>query len=124
MLKTILSELKEYKRATIVTPLWVIVEALMEVFIPYQLAIMVDEGIQKGNLHVVGISAALMLAAAILSLYCGFQSGKYAAYASTGFAKNLRKAEYKNISNFSFKEIDHYSTGSLITRMTMCKWHS
>ena len=118
MLKTILSELKEYKRATIVTPLWVIVEALMEVFITYQLAIMVDEGIQKGNLQVVGISAALMLAAAILSLYCGFQSGKYAAYASTGFAKNLRKAEYKNISNFSFKEIDHYSTGSLITRMT------
>ncbi|MCI6087401.1 MAG: ABC transporter ATP-binding protein [Absicoccus porci] len=118
MLKIILSELKEYKHATIVTPLWVILEALMEVFIPYQLSIMVDQGIEKGDMHIVGISATLMLGAAILSLFCGFQSGKYAAYASSGFAKNLRKAEYENISNFSFKEIDDYSTGSLITRMT------
>ena len=73
MLKIILSELKEYKHATIVTPLWVILEALMEVFIPYQLSIMVDQGIEKGDMHIVGISATLMLGAAILSLFCGFE---------------------------------------------------
>lgn len=118
MLKTLLAQVKEYKKASLLAPAWVAVEAILEVFIPYMLAIMIDQGIEKGNMRIVLITAAIMLTASFISLFSGFQSGKYAAYAAAGFAKNLRKAQYENIANFSFKEIDKYSTSSLITRMT------
>ena len=118
MLKTILSQVKEYKKASLLAPFWVTIEVFLEVFIPFMLAIMVDQGIQKGNMKTVLITALIMLIAAFISLFSGFQSGKYAAYAASGLAKNLRKAQYENIANFSFKEIDDYSTSSLITRMT------
>lgn len=118
MLKTILAQLKEYKSDTIKAPLWVALEVVLEVVIPYLLSIMVDDGIEKGDMHTVLMISICMLIAAFISLFAGFQSGKYAAYAASGLAKNLRKAEYENIQNFSFKEIDAYSTSSLITRMT------
>ncbi len=118
MLKTLLAQVKEYKKPSIQAPLWVTLEVILEVFIPFMLSKMVDDGIEQGNMNVVLITALIMLAASFISLYSGFQSGKYAAIASTGFAKNLRKAQYENIQNFSFKEIDKYSTSSLITRMT------
>lgn len=118
MLKTILSQVKEYKKASWLAPFWVTIEVILEVFIPFMLAIMVDQGIEKGNMKTVVITAIIMLIAAFISLFSGFQSGKYAAYAASGLSKNLRKAQYENICNFSFKEIDEYSTSSLITRMT------
>lgn len=118
MLKTLLSQLKEYKKDTIKAPLWVALEVVLEVFIPYLLSIMVDDGIEKGNINMVVVIALIMLISAFVSLFAGFQSGKHAAFAAAGFGKNLRKAEYKNIQNFSFTEIDAYSTSSLITRMT------
>lgn len=117
MLKTLLNEVKEYKKASLAAPLWVALEVILEVFIPFMLSIMVDQGIEKGNLNVVMVSALFMFLAAMLSLLAGALSGKYAAIASSGFAKNLRKAEYENIMNFSFRELDAYSTSSLITRM-------
>ena len=117
MLKTLLNEVKEYKKASLAAPLWVALEVILEVFIPFMLSIMVDQGIEKGNLNVVMVTALFMFLAAMLSLLAGALSGKYAAIASSGFAKNLRKAEYENIMNFSFRELDAYSTSSLITRM-------
>lgn len=120
MLKTLLAHVKEYKKASILAPLWVAMEVVLEVFIPFMLSIMIDKGLNApgGNMQVVIITAIIMLIAATCSLFSGFQSGKYAAYASAGFAKNLRKAQYEKIEDFSFKEIDKYSTSSLITRMT------
>lgn len=120
MLKTLLAQVKEYKKASILAPLWVAMEVVLEVFIPFMLSIMIDKGLNApgGNVQVVIITAIIMLIAATCSLFSGFQSGKYAAYASAGFAKNLRKAQYEKIEDFSFKEIDKYSTSSLITRMT------
>lgn len=120
MLKTLLAQVKEYKKASILAPLWVAMEVILEVFIPFMLSIMIDKGLNApgGNMQVVIITAIIMLIAATCSLFSGFQSGKYAAYASAGFAKNLRKAQYEKIEDFSFKEIDKYSTSSLITRMT------
>lgn len=120
MLKTLLAQVKEYKKASILAPLWVAMEVVLEVFIPFMLSIMIDKGLNApgGNMQVVIITAIIMLIAATCSLFSGFQSGKYAAYASAGFAKNLRKAQYEKIEDFSFKEIDKYSTSSLITRMT------
>lgn len=120
MLKTLLAQVKEYKKASILAPLWVAMEVVLEVFIPFMLSIMIDKGLNApgGNMKVVIITAIIMLIAATCSLFSGFQSGKYAAYASAGFAKNLRKAQYEKIEDFSFKEIDKYSTSSLITRMT------
>ncbi len=120
MLKTLLAQVKEYKKASILAPLWVAMEVVLEVFIPFMLSIMIDKGLNApgGNMQVVIITAIIMLIAATCSLFSGFQSGKYAAFASAGFAKNLRKAQYEKIEDFSFKEIDKYSTSSLITRMT------
>lgn len=120
MLKTLLAQVKAYKKASILAPLWVAMEVVLEVFIPFMLSIMIDKGLHApgGNMQVVIITAIIMLIAATCSLFSGFQSGKYAAYASAGFAKNLRKAQYEKIEDFSFKEIDKYSTSSLITRMT------
>ncbi len=118
MLRTLMAQIKEYKKASWLAPFWVALEVILEVFIPFMLSIMVDKGISKGNMNVVLIISLIMLVASFVSLFSGFQSGKYAAIASTGFAKNLRQAQYENIQNFSFREIDKYSTSSLITRMT------
>lgn len=118
MLATLLAQVKEYKKASILAPIWVGLEVILEVFIPFLLSIMIDRGINQGNMQVVWITSGVMLLAAFISLFAGYQSGKYAAYASAGFAKNLREAEYKSIQDFSFTEIDKFSTSSLITRMT------
>ena len=117
MLKTLISQIKQYKSNTIKTPIYVAIEVIMEVLIPYLMAILVDQGIENGDMKVIWIYGFIMLIAAIISLIAGALSGKHAAIASSGFAKNLREAEYKNIQNFAFADIDKYSTGGLITRM-------
>ena len=117
MVKTLLKEVKEYKKDTILSPVYVSIEAILEVFIPFLMAILVDNGIEKGDMKSIWFYGFLMLVAAFVSLWAGAKSGKHAAIASSGFAKNLRKAEYHNIQNFSFSNIDAYSTSGLITRM-------
>ena len=117
MVKTLLKEVKEYKKDTLLSPAYVSIEAILEVLIPFLMALLVDNGIEKGKMSSIWFYGILMLVAAFVSLWAGAKSGKHAAIASSGFAKNLRKAEYRNIQNFSFSNIDAYSTSGLITRM-------
>ena len=117
MLKTLISQIKQYRSNTIKTPIYVAVEVIMEVLIPYLMAILVDQGIENGDMKTIWKYGLIMLVAAIISLIAGALSGKHAAIASSGFAKNIREAEYKNIQDFAFADIDKYSTGGLITRM-------
>lgn len=118
MLRTLGKQIKEYKKASILTPVFVTCEVIMELLIPILMAKIIDDGIGKGNDTLVYKVGALMAVLAMLSLLFGILNGKYAAEASTGFAKNLRKGMYENIQNFSFSNIDKYSTAGLVTRMT------
>lgn len=118
MISTLAKQIKQYKRETILTPILVALEVVLDILIPFLMSKMIDQGITPGNMGAVWRYGLLMLGAAILALICGALSGKYAAIASAGFAKNLRQAEFNNIQNFSFSNIDEYSTGGLITRLT------
>lgn len=118
MIKTLTQQIKQYKRQTILTPIFVAIEVLLDIFIPFLMSKMVNEGINTGDMGTVWKYGFLMLAAAIFALITGGLSGRYAAIASAGFAKNLREAEFNNIQNFAFSNIDEYSTGGLITRLT------
>ena len=118
MLKTLASQIKEYKKASITTPIFMILEVIMETIIPLMMASIIDDGVSVGNTGHIYKMGALMLAAACFSLFSGFMGGKYGAKASTGFARNLRKAMYENIQTFSFSNIDKFSTAGLVTRLT------
>ena len=118
MLKTLAKQIGEYKRAAILTPVFMIGEVLMEVLIPYITANLIDEGIEAANMAAVWKYGLIMLVMALISLLCGAMSGKYAAYASTGFAANLRRSMYEKIQTYSFANIDKFSTAGLVTRMT------
>lgn len=118
MIKTLISQVKEYKRASLLSPFYVILEVIMEILIPLMMASIIDNGVEKSDIKHVIIMGAIMIVAAMLSLTFGIMAGAYAAKASTGFAKNLRKAMYENIQKFSFSNIDKYSTAGLITRLT------
>lgn len=118
MLKVLFSELKQYKKASLLTPLFTILEVIMEVIIPIITAKIIDEGIQKGEIKAVYLYGALMILVAMLSLLFGALASRFAAYASTGFACNIRDKMYKNIQTFSFSNIDKFSTAGLVTRLT------
>ena len=118
MVKTILGQVKQYKKASILTPLFAALEVVMEITIPMMMASLIDNGISTGNMHYVIQDGLLMVLMAGLSLMFGIVAGKQAAKASTGLACNLRQSMYKNIQTFSFENIDKYSTAGLITRMT------
>ncbi len=118
MLKTLGSQIKEYKKASIATPIFMILEVIMETVIPLMMGSIIDYGVNVGDAGHIYRMGALMLLAACFSLFCGFMGGKYGAKASTGFAKNLRKAMYENIQTFSFSNIDKFSTAGLVTRLT------
>lgn len=118
MVKTLLAHVKEYKKDSILSPLFVTLEVIMEVIIPVLMASIIDKGVEAGNMKHVYIIGFIMIITAMFSLSFGVLSGKYAASASTGFAKNLRKAMYENIQNFSFSNIDKFSTAGLVTRLT------
>lgn len=118
MLKTLAAEIKEYKKASILTPVFIVLEVILEILIPLLMAKIIDKGVEAGNLRYVYGMGAIMLGTALLSLLFGSIAGITAAKASTGFAKNLRKAMYGNIQTFSFSNIDKYSTPGLVTRLT------
>ena len=118
MIKKLSQYIGEYKNASIVTPLYIIGEAIMEQIIPLLMAMIVDNGIGKSDMNYVARVGIIMVVVSIVSLTFGALAGKYAAKASAGFAKNLRKAMFYNIQDFSFSNIDKYSTAGLITRLT------
>jgi ATP-binding cassette subfamily B protein len=118
MIKKLVSYVAEFKKEAILTPIFVALEAIMETIIPLLMAWIIDNGVGKGDMKYVCVVGAVMLAVSFISLTCGALSGKYAASASTGFARNLRRAMYYNIQNYSFSNIDKYSTAGLITRLT------
>lgn len=118
MIKTLLKQVKQYKKESLLTPLFTALEVLMEVLIPFITASIIDKGIEQGNIGQVYFYGGLMLIMAFLSLLSGVLAGKYAAAASSGFSCNLRDGMYENIQRFSFSNIDKYSTAGLVTRMT------
>ncbi|WP_455539290.1 ABC transporter ATP-binding protein [Terrisporobacter sp.] len=118
MLKTLGAQIKEYKKPSILAPLFIVCEVIVELLIPFLMASIIDKGVAAGNMKHVYVVGGTMVLMAICSLTFGVLSGRFAATASTGFAKNLRKAMYENIQNFSFSNIDKFSTAGLVTRMT------
>ena len=118
MLKTLLRHIGQYKTAAILTPIFIMLEVVMDALIPYVTSWLIDDGINAGHLPNVYRYGGLMLLMAFISLAMGILGGKFVAKASTGFAANLRRAMYRNIQRFAFSDIDKYSTSGLITRMT------
>ena len=118
MLKTLLSQVKQYKAAALLTPLWTTAEVIMGVLIPYVTASLIDKGINAGSMPEVYKYGGLMLLMACFSTLFGILAARFAAYSSSGLAANLRMAMYENIQSFSFSDIDKYSTAGLVTRMT------
>ena len=118
MLKTLIRQIRGYKTATILTPVWTALEVSMDVLIPYVTASLIDEGINAGDMQNVYFYGTIMLGMALMSMVFGVLGGRCSAYASTGFAANLRSAMYRNIQRLAFSDIDKYAISGLITRMT------
>lgn len=118
MLKTLSKYIGQYKKATILTPVFTALEVLMEVMIPFVTASLIDKGINAGDMGAVWKYGILMLVLAFVSLAAGTLSGKYSAEASTGFAANVREGMYEKIQTYSFSNIDKFSTAGLVTRLT------
>lgn len=120
MLKTLLKQVKEFKKSSIATPCYMLVEVLMETVVPFLMASIIDDGVNVpgGNIRHICIVGLWMILAAAVGLVAGILGGKYGAYASAGLARNLRKSMFANIQTFSFSNIDKYSTAGLVTRLT------
>ena len=118
MIKKLVSHLGEYKAASIKTPLFAALEAIMDVLLPTIMAFIIDQGIEKGDMNAIIRYGLLTFLVAAIALVLGVLAGKYAAEASAGFAGNLRDAMYENIQHYSFSNIDKFSTAGLVTRMT------
>ena len=118
MIKTLAAHIKEYKAASIATPIFMILEVIMETAIPVLMASIIDKGVEAGNMKHIYTVGAMMVVVAAFGLLFGVLGGKYGAKASTGFARNLRKAMYENIQTFAFSNIDKLSTAGLVTRLT------
>ena len=122
MLKKLFSHLGEYKKSALISPIFIGIEVIFEMLIPTLMAVIIDSGLNgndgKGDMKFIVIMGLATFGVAMLSLLCGIQASKYASYASTGFAKNLRKDLFSKIQSFSFTNIDKFSTAGLITRFT------
>ncbi len=118
MVKRLLKEVKEYKRVSIATPIFMILEVLFETAIPFLMASIIDNGVNAGDMNHIYKVGALMLVAAALGLAAGMAGGRFGAKASAGFAKNLRGAMFDRIQTYSFANIDKFSTAGLVTRLT------
>lgn len=118
MVKTLLKQVKQYKTASLLTPVFIMLEVVLDVLIPYVTAKLIDNGISAGHMPSVYKYGLIMVVMAFMSMLAAIMAGKYASFASSGFACNLRDAMYKNIQRFAFSDIDKYSTSGLVTRMT------
>ncbi len=118
MLKTLGAQIKEFKKDSVLTPVFMIGEVIMETIIPLLMASIIDDGVSAGNMNHIYLVGVLMVAAALASLTFGILGGQFGSRASAGFARNLRKAMYENIQTFSFSNIDKFSTSGLVTRLT------
>ncbi len=118
MIKTLAAQIKEFKRESVLTPVFMVLEVLFETLIPFLMASIIDDGVEAGNMRHIYIVGGLMILMALAGLYCGIMGGKYGARASTGFARNLRQAMFENIQTFSFSNLDKFSTAGLVTRLT------
>ena len=118
MIKTLAAQIKEFKRESILTPIFMILEVIFETLIPLLMASIIDDGVEAGNMQHIYIVGGMMIAAAFGGLFCGVMGGKFGARASTGFARNLRQAMFENIQTFSFSNLDKFSTAGLVTRLT------
>lgn len=118
MIKKLAKYLDGYRKDTIITPVFMILEVLFEMLIPLLMGSIIDDGVKKGDMNHIYMVGTVMVVAAGLGLFTGLMGGKYGARASAGFAKNLREAMYKNIQTFSFSNIDKFSTSGLVTRLT------
>ena len=118
MIKKLLAYIREYKKPSILSPIFIALEVLLEILIPFLMASIIDDGLNKGNLQHIYFIGFITLIMAMFSLSAGFAAGRNAARASAGFAKNIRKAVFYKIQNFSFTNIDKFSTAGLITRFT------
>lgn len=118
MIKQLAGYIRQYKKNAILAPIFVIIQVVMEVIIPIFMSNLIDYGVDKGNIDYVIKSGVYLLFCAVISLFAGYLAGKNAAKASAGFATNLRQTMYYNVQNFSFSNIDKFSTPSIITRLT------
>ena len=118
MIKTLAAQIKEFKKESVLTPIFMILEVIFETLIPFLMASIIDDGVEAGNMRHIYIVGGMMIVAAICGLYCGIMGGKFGARASTGFARNLRQAMFENIQTFSFSNLDKFSTAGLVTRLT------
>nr|WP_325259299.1 ABC transporter ATP-binding protein [uncultured Oscillibacter sp.] len=118
MIKILLKQIGDYKRDTIITPVFTVLEVVAELLVPFVIASLIDKGIEAGNLGNVYLYGALMIVLAFFGLAFGILAGRFAASASSGFACNLRQSMFENIQTFSFSNIDKFSTAGLVTRMT------
>ena len=118
VLKTLGAQVKEFKRDSFMTPAFMILEVVMEMIIPIMMASIIDKGVDVGDMNHIYRMGGCMILAALAALLFGMLGGKYGARASTGFARNLRKAMFENIQTFSFANIDKFSTSGLVTRLT------
>lgn len=118
MIHTILSQVKEYKKASILTPVFMVLEVVLETCIPLLMASIIDDGVEKGDMGHIYVVGLMMLAAAALGLVSGILGGHFGAVASAGLAKNLRQTMFNKIQTYSFSNIDRFSTASLVTRLT------
>ena len=117
MIKRLLQEVKQYKKSSLLAPMFMVGEVTMELMLPFLMSFIIDKGIEMGDMNAILKYGGLMLLCACISLICGTLSGWHAAYASSGFVKNLRESMFKSIQRFSFSNIDKYSTSGLVTRM-------
>ncbi len=118
MLKTLGAQVGEFKKDSFLTPVFMVLEVLMEMIIPLMMASIIDDGVEAGSISHIFLMGLCMVAVAGVSLFAGAMGGRYGAKASTGFARNLRRAMYENIQTFSFSNIDRFSTAGLVTRLT------
>lgn len=119
MLKTLGAQIKEFTLDSVLTPIFMILEVIMEMVIPLMMASIIDKGVEQGNMHHIYVMGGWMIVAAFGGLLSGALGAVFGARAATGFARNLRKSMYENIQTFSFANIDKFSTAGLVTRMTV-----
>lgn len=118
MIKRLLKSMREFKKDALLTPFFVVLEVVMEVIIPMVMALLIDKGIDGQDMAAIWKYGIILVLCAMLALVFGAAAGTFAARASTGFARNLRHDMYYNVQNFSFSNIDKFSTGSIVTRLT------